>query len=152
MKKFFVTLALLAGFAAPASAQNGGQGLGSVVTQQALQNLTSPLTGDLFLMFRGQNGNAVFGQLDSSYMFVTPQGTSIPGVTTMCFTGLTTVAGTPVAIPCPRIVQDTAGEALGGNVPGTYSPPLVTATGPQFRCGLIPALSKWNPLTGCFNP
>jgi hypothetical protein len=153
MKRLFLALALLAGLAAPASAQNGGQGLGSVVTQQALQQLTAPLPGDLMMLFRGQNGNAVFGQFDSSYVFQSPGGTSIPGVVPMCYSGYTTVAGTPIAIPCPMgLIQDTAGEPLGGAVLGTYSPPLRTTAGPQLNCGLVPVLSKWNPLTGCFNP
>jgi hypothetical protein len=154
MKRLFLTLVFMLGTVAAASAQSGVQNsLGSLATQNALQQLTVPQSGDLIQLFRGPTGQAVFGQYNSSFVYVSPNGTSIPGVVVMCFTGQTTAAGTPVALPCPAgTLQNVAGQPVGSGVAGTYSPPLVTASGPALNCGLVPVLSKWNPLTGCFNP
>lgn len=70
-----IRLLLLAGtialaFTWPAATQ-GPNSLGSQRVQDALQRITVPQTGDIVMLYRGQNGDFAYTQ-SSQFMFAVP--------------------------------------------------------------------------------
>jgi hypothetical protein len=68
MQKWFLAAVVAAGFALPAGYMayaDDGTGLGSLLTGRVNQSIGIPLTTDLVKVYRGQNGDPVYGLLSS---------------------------------------------------------------------------------------
>ena len=61
-------LAVNMGLPALLMAQSPNTSLGSLTVQQALQRVSVPQTGDITMLYRGQNGDTTYSQ-SSAFMF-----------------------------------------------------------------------------------
>jgi hypothetical protein len=68
MFRVAILLAVIMGLPALLMAQSPNTSLGSSTVQQAMQRVSVPQTGDIMMLYRGQNGDAVYSQ-SLAFMF-----------------------------------------------------------------------------------